>query len=288
MISTLQGLIAPSTQSEFLALLRDRKVSLRRAGGESRYLGLADWATVRGAVESGTVPLKMVRVSRNGHNLARLMYADNDKVNASRFASFIPQGVSVVVNQLEQYVSPVGALCADIAARLYDPVTVIAVTTTGPGGAFKLHYDTGDVLVLQIEGSKRWRIYAPPVAYPVKGMAKSAPPDTPPIFDEMLHAGDFLVLPSGYWHHCDNGSDLSLHLSFLIQPRNALHALQALEQQLTAEPDFRAPLMRMGGDERAAHEAALKARLIELIERNSLGDMGAKFEVAKPGPDDEW
>jgi ribosomal protein L16 Arg81 hydroxylase len=97
-------------------------------------------------------------------------------------------------------------------------VKVCAIVTTGSGRALSLHYDAKDLIIMQVEGSKRWRIYGPPVANPVIGMANETPPEGGPLFDTVLQPGDIAFMPAGYWHECDNGPDRSLHVLLLLDP----------------------------------------------------------------------
>jgi ribosomal protein L16 Arg81 hydroxylase len=104
-------------------------------------------------------------------------------------------------------------------ARIYGIPALYAgaIVTTGAGGALHAHYDQQDLIILQVEGSKRWRIFGPRVLKPIKEPASSVPPETPPILDTVLEPGDLLFLPAGYWHVCDNGPQRSLHLGLFLR-----------------------------------------------------------------------
>lgn len=277
-ISTLAEVIAPATVSDLRTVLRERRLSFRRAESMERYSGLIDWPALRGIVGSGVVHSNQLRVTRNGVVLHRLMYSDDGKVNAQRLDGLIAQGISIVINKLEIYAPAVATLCDDMRAQFQNEIIdLVSVLTSGPGGAFKLHNDACDGLVMQIEGAKRWRVYGSPVSYPVIRMPKSLPPETPPIFDEVLRPGDLLVLPSGYWHHCDNASEISLHVTCTIQPRVALDVLRDIVGRLADEELFRLPLLRMDTQQRAQHETALKSRLVDVIAQTSFCDAAARL-----------
>ena len=271
MISGLQELVAPFSEREFSEILRTRTLTLRRSSGENRFKGLLDWETYRSAVESGTVPIGKYRVTKKTRHVPPIFYTKNGKIDKSKFANLIDHGASLVSSRLDRYMPALGALCGDIRAHVAEYATAGAVMTTGSGGALRLHYDNDDIIVLQLEGSKRWMIYGQPVANPLHGMPEQPKPQSSPIFDEVLRPGDFLFLPAGYWHHCENGPELSLHVVILFRPPSGLHAVHALMPQLLAEEIFRVPLTRFSGEtEKAAHEAALKARLIEKITQFSM------------------
>src|SRR5262249_53536233 len=83
--------------------------------------------------------------------------------------------------------------------------------------------------------------------------------------------GDLLFLPAREWHHCENGPHRSLHLSILFDPPDGRYIMEMLASQLVSDEIFRRPLTRQSSAEGlATHEAALKARLVEMIRSISL------------------
>jgi ribosomal protein L16 Arg81 hydroxylase len=221
-------------------------------------------------------------VTRKGHRVPAVFFRDQGKLNAARLATLFPQGISVIAKYVDAQVSTLRALCDSIEARIGEKVNMAAVVTMGDGGALHIHYDTPDVLVLQVEGSKRWRIYDKPVVDPVAGMPKPIKSESAVIFDEVLRQGDLLYVPAGYWHHCDNGPDLSLHLAVLFAPPTGSDGVRALFRQALMDPIYRVRFARLGSAERAAHEAVLKAHLMNKIEHTSFSELiaqGAKADL---------
>ncbi|XP_048037391.1 ribosomal oxygenase 2 [Megalobrama amblycephala] len=77
------------------------------------------------------------------------------------------------------------------------------------------HYDDVEVLILQLEGQKHWRLYQPTV--PLAREYSLEPEDRigPPTHDFVLQAGDLLYFPRGTIHQADTPSDVdrSTHLT---------------------------------------------------------------------------
>lgn len=265
MIASLQELVAPLTVAEFVERLSARKLTFLHGSDPSRFDGLLDWNTLLGLAESGAFPAGKLRVTRDRDVVPPPFYLEAGRLDAARFAMLARQGVSLIAEPLDRHVPALAALCADIRAAVPEDIKAGAIATTGAGGAFKLHYDPEDLVILQIEGTKRWRIHGPPVENPVRGMAERAPPQGEPVFDQVLGPGDLLFVPAGHWHQCENGPGRSLHLGIFIRPPTGWYAARAILTRLREDELFRAPLSRLGGPERTAHEAALRARLIEAI-----------------------
>ena len=269
---TLPALIQPWSEDEFRDLLRTRTLCFQRTASPSRMASLLDWATLRGKIESGDIPPDALRVTRKTELVPAKIYTRNGKVHGGNLDRLLEQGASLYVVPLERHIPALAALCSDVAARIPERIYTGAIATTGHGGAAKLHHDPEDLLILQLEGSKRWLVYGAPVTAPFKGHIVEPPLEADPVFDEVLRPGDVLFLPAGYWHRCENGSGLSLHAGIFIEPAAAWHDLRTLLRGLLDEELMRVPLTRFAGPEgRAAHERAVKVLLTEMIARMPLG-----------------
>jgi hypothetical protein len=210
--NAFRELIAPLTPADLSALWRSGAIEHQRASGDDRFAALLDWNGLWGLVAGAVIPPEHCRVTYARKTVAPLFYADAGRLNPDRFAGLLDQGVSMVLVKLDAHVTTIAAICRHAAAFGARIVHAGAIVTTGREGAFEAHYDVFHLIVLQVEGSKRWRIYGPRVGKPVAALAAKDPPQTPPILDTVLLPGDSLFLPAGYWHTCDNGPGRSLHI----------------------------------------------------------------------------
>ena len=285
--SILEELVAPLTEAAFLLLLSERKLTFLRGTNADRYTNLLNWEVLQRLIEQGEYPrgLGDFRLAKESVTvpadrwLTRSKVDNTNKVDIAKLEEFLAIGFSLIITPIEQHVPPLAALCDDIRSRLFERIKVGVIVTTGTDGAFKLHYDPEDLIILQVEGTKRWKIFGPAVSNPIFGMPKqSPPPENAPIFDEVLQPGDFLFLPAGNWHHCENGPGRSLHLGIFFTPPTAWHAVRALISPLLSEEVFRTPLTRIeGASELAALEADVKNRLIEKIGQLKLNEFLAQW-----------
>ena len=265
MIAGLKELVAPLDEAEFLRLLKERKLKVVRRPGDRRFSDIVGWARMRAIIEADRLEPKHLRVMLKEKLVEPVFYRHDRKVDPAMLAGLLERGASVITNALQLYVPEIRVLSRSLRAQQGECVTVFAIVTTGTGGAFALHYDYDDVLVVQVEGSKRWRIYDQPVRNPVPQMRIPDPPQGPPLLETVLEQGDLLVLPSGYWHHCENGPGLSHHLSILFNAPTGRDAFLPLLRQLADDELFRVRLTRLNEAEWHAHADALRARLTEMI-----------------------
>jgi len=265
---TLADLVSPLTETEFLALLRRRDFAYRPANG-SCEAPLLSWQALRRMIEAGNHPKEPddIRVTRESVIAPPERWMTDGKVDVRKLDGFLAKGFSIVMINIEPHVPALAAICDEIRSRLHERTFVGVVVTSGAAnGAFRVHYDPEDLLILQVEGTKRWQFFGPAVANPVRGMPKEEPPKPEPVFDEVLEPGDLLFVPAGKWHHCESGLSTSVHLGIFFQPPTGWHAVNALVRPLISEEMFRTPLTRLGDAAAlAAMEAEVKNRLIEKI-----------------------
>jgi len=271
MISDLQSLIDPLTKAEFLTLLRERKLIFLPGSGSRRFETLLNWGALNHLLDGATFPLEHLRVLRESTEIPTNLYVKQGRLVFATLSNLLDQGVSLIFNQLDKHVPALRVLCKDIARDTSEQITAGAIVTSGRGGALKRHYDPEDLIILQIAGTKRWQVFGPAVNNPVQGVTVELPPQGPPVFDHVLQPGDFLFLPAGQWHQCENGSNRSLHVGIFFEPPSGRDMMTMLASQLLSDERFRRPLTRHSSSEAlAAHEAVLKACLIDAIKTMSL------------------
>ncbi len=267
--STLAELVSPLTEPEFLELLRRRELAYRSGANGDRYAPLLGWPALRRMIEAGYPGKRRddIRVTKESVTVPDGRWMTKGKVDAAKLDGFLANGFSVVVLHLDEHVPALAAVCSEIRSRTLEASWVGAIVTSGAGaGAFPVHYDPEDLVILQVEGTKRWQIFSPPLSNPLRRMPKESPPQTEPIFDEVLEPGDLLFVPAGNWHHCESGLSTSVHLGIFFLPPTSWHAANEVLRPFLSEELFRAPLTRLDGAAALAEaEAEVKSRLIEKI-----------------------
>ena len=281
--SVLEDLVAPHSREEFLSLLAARRLTLMRGVEPDRFRPLLDWQTLAGLIARGEHPMSLAEfcVTRDSavvppENWLRRDPANGqNRVELARIEGFMRQGFSLVIQPIDRHAPALGRLCESIRAVVPERIKEGVIVTEGRHGAFRLHYDPEDLIILQVEGSKRWRIVGPAVANPVIGMrAPPAPDETNILFDDVLHAGDALYVPAGNWHRCEGGPGRSMHLSIFLTPPTAWHALCELTEAMLADDLFARPATRLASpDDLAALEAEVKTRAIARIQEMEMGDV---------------
>ncbi len=177
-------------------------------------------------------------------------------------------GATINLLFLQEQWTPLTRLCqsmSDVLSAMFHVNTYL--TPPGTRG-LKEHYDTHDVFVAQVYGSKRWRLYEPPIQLPLAEQRYLEPEGGlgEPMADFTLHAGDMLYMPRGTVHQAVSNDVASLHLTVGVQ--SVLWAdliRKAVEQATGGDVRFRSALpMGFAQDENLAKEA--ENRAVELLD----------------------
>jgi hypothetical protein len=150
-------------------------------------------------------------------------------------------GATIVLQALHVNWHPLAVFCRLLEAALERPVQVNSYYTPRGSQGFGVHHDTHDVLVLQVAGEKRWRLYDPLLALPLKHQrySKSLGEHGDPSDDLVLRAGDTLYLPRGWLHEAETSDTDSLHLTIGITAHTWVDAARDALAALELEPAFR-------------------------------------------------
>ena len=129
-------------------------------------------------------------------------------------ARLFDDGATVVFNQLHQRVPALAQLTVALGRRFSSRVQTNVYLTPPRAQGFAPHWDTHDVFVLQVRGTKRWSIYDTRVKLPLRGQRFE--PGTPPgdVRDEFeLRPGSAVYLPRGLMHSARSTDEASLHVT---------------------------------------------------------------------------
>lgn len=189
------------------------------------------------------------------------------------FATF-DAGATLVVSQFHEVHPPLARFCRGLE-RVFLHGVQANIYLTPPGAqGFRVHYDTHDVLVLQVRGRKRWRLWqtiAVPHANHATPWENGRPTGDPAeAHEQLLEAGDALFVPRGMLHDAtvQEGDEPSLHITVgLLQPTWADMLRSAVDLAEAGDPRLREafPTWRLGEDGVAAALAETFAGKAQLI-----------------------
>ena len=161
-----------------------------------------------------------------------------DQVSDSKLVGLFGEGATMVLQALHRVWPPIIDFVGALAAELGHPVQANAYVTPPQNQGFDDHYDVHDVFVLQVSGTKEWRIHAPVWDAPLRDQpwtdrradVQRAAAE-PPLIQAVLEPGDCLYLPRGFLHAATALGGVSTHLTLGVHTWTRY----ALAEQLTTQ-----------------------------------------------------
>jgi len=204
----------------FVKTYLDKLPYLHRRALRDRSFAWSDVDELLPTVETEPSAIKLFR---NGE-LAPQTYLEESnefgrittRLNKHRFYSLLESGTTLVINQIERYLLLARRLGIQVSRFTGMQTTSNAYISFGGSGTFGKHWDTHDVVVIQLLGTKRWQVFAPSWPLPLVNQTSERmqlPCPSTPELDITLETGDLLYIPRGWWHHVTPEHQGSMHLS---------------------------------------------------------------------------
>jgi hypothetical protein len=189
-----------------------------------------------------------------------------------RLAEQLRDGYTLIVDAVDDMTDGVMQLAEEFERLLRESVQVNMYAGWRELLGFHRHCDTHDVIVLQVYGSKKWRIYEGGRPHPLK--EDSAANDEVPqkmVWEGVLNDGDVLYIPRGWWHEASGIGEVTLHLTFGIHQRTGVNLLHWMADRLRDSDEFRADLLRFGSPkEREAQLKELRRQFLAMFDDDVL------------------
>jgi len=273
-------LIHPIEPSEFESRFYQREVLVVRRETPDYYQELLSLTDLDLVLATHSTRVTDISVVQANQEISASAYTDQQgNVQPLRVAQHFANGATVIFTQLHRRIPSLGRLCAALEGALSSPIQTNIYLTPPTSQGFKPHWDTHDVFVLQVTGSKDWTIYDTKIELPLRGQLfdpSKSPEITEPgpaAMEFVLSPGDMAYIPRGVMHAARSSGENSLHVTaglmaytwadlFLEAVAHAAVADKSLRENLPlgfARPDF----------PRAEGSTQYREKLARLIDRLS-------------------
>ncbi|MFZ5844388.1 MAG: cupin domain-containing protein [Pseudomonadota bacterium] len=226
------GLIAPLTVEQFFSEYWERKAFYLPRNREGYFDSLLSLEQLDEIIGSRVLRQPDIRLAKSGRVFKFEEFAKDSVANRNAVLQEFSAGATIILEHLNRHHLPLGQLLTQCEADLHIPFRANVYLTPANSQGFSPHWDTHDVLVLQVAGSKQWSVYDSPLRLPHEEQKYS--PDwvkqASLIRDVTMRPGDVLFLPRGYIHSAKCTDELSLHItigmrSFTVRDL-VMHALK--------------------------------------------------------------
>jgi lysine-specific demethylase/histidyl-hydroxylase NO66 len=243
----LEWLIFPYGKENFFNNFWQKKVGFISSARSDLFLSLFNKESFENIIEFSQPKPPSIRLksSRLDEEIP-IPILDSGRINVEKIRKCYMKGYTLILNSVEDYDPKVAQLARSIETEMGARVQVNSYLTPPLSQGFKPHYDTHDVIVVQIDGCKLWKVYPENLVCPLNKMVDGAPQfrDCKSEPKEiLLSPGDILYLPRGWIHEAETENNASLHLTFGIHPPLAVDLLYAaLDAMVIKYPQLREAL----------------------------------------------
>ena len=281
--AAIAWLLAPHSVDEFLQEYYEKKplhIARNAPGYYNRYFSLSEMERVLYGTGLRTHDL---HVFKEGVQVRTETYTEpsknklpdgneepSDVIDPDRASALFASGCTINLVGVHRFSPSAMALNREMEMLFRCAINPNVYLTPAGNQGFSVHYDTHDTLIVQIEGSKLWRLYGSPVELPLDEQRFNSKVMSPGDLqmEFQMQPGDLLYIPRGYCHEAKANEGLSLHVTFGLFPPRWCQVLAETILQ-AAENDVR--LRRIAGFGEAL-EAAI-ALVPEILSSHRVAEM---------------
>lgn len=246
----LARLVAPLDVTTFLHDYWERKPLYVRRDDPGYYADLLTLDDVDRMLFLAGVHLDGIRVVVEGKETPVSQLSSHGKLGLTNSLEALYDryrgGSTIALNSLSDRVESLHRAAQTLGAEINARIQMnVYLTPGGNAQGFNPHYDTHDVFIAQVYGTKRWRLYDSPYALPLRetryNKSESGPGD--PAQEIVMGTGDLLYLPRGTVHAATSNDTASAHITVGVHPVLWSSVIaEAVQRLFTEDARFRGSL----------------------------------------------
>jgi len=255
-------------------------------GTPAKFEDLFDWHSLNNLLSSLTLTGQQIKLSRGGAS-----FFSSDAQQILREAR---QGTTLILEDIDNRDPKLGPFLNQLSDEICMPTrTNLYLSFPGKQG-YRIHYDTHDFFILQLEGFKRWNVYPATVESPLffQKTHGIVPPRKEQLYLScVLKRGDVLYVPKGHWHEAISFEEPSMHLTVALFAPTGIDFLNWLVDELRDDPRVRESLPLILKEalpdhgrsvpQLDSHLSMIKEAVVQKMGSESLGFLFFRYSVAR-------
>ncbi|MEZ5961153.1 MAG: cupin domain-containing protein [Hyphomonadaceae bacterium] len=247
LVDPLGYLIGAGREDEFFARIYEREALIVHHEAPERFAGLISLDDIDRIVTTLDLREGQLALANAASHVDSDAYVDEAKfIDRGAVADHYRRGSTIILNQAHQFDPSLARLCRGLEHVFSSHVQTNIYLTPPNAQGFRTHYDNHDVLVIQVEGEKAWRLYDMPISTPFRGEGFEQGRYEPGALRQefVLKPGDCAYVPRGLMHDAQTSGDKpSLHITVgLITRTWADLMLEAVSEAALRSPELRRSL----------------------------------------------
>ena len=225
-MKTFKNFIAPLTIEEFLTdYWQSTPLFINNKDNTQNIISLKE---IDNFLSSQPLTYPSVRVIGNGIALEMGEYKHNQKggfsyLNRETVFKLYAEGNTIVIQGASFLFKNLGKFVENLKKETGIQIHPNIYITPSNSKGFNPHFDTHEVFVYQVDGSKNWNLYNAPVKSPIGDWHLTQKQikeylAAKPTHKIVLNKGDLLYLPRGVVHDAFTSDKPSIHITFGFHP----------------------------------------------------------------------
>jgi len=229
-IDALRQLLSPHSPDEFLARYWEKDFLHVARNDSNYYKNVLTLEELDEYLSRNDIRYPSLRMIRSGKGIAVSefskplkfgTYLSDGLIDVDRVFRLYEEGASVVLQLMRSSLSSLAFFTNALQQSVRFNVEATVYITPPSEQGFTTHFDTHSVIVLQIAGRKKWRLYDYPRRLPLlnetSDIVKFSVSD--PTHEVTLAPGDLLYVPRGVAHDATStGEGKSVHITLGLFP----------------------------------------------------------------------
>ena len=164
MPATLSDLLAPVLITNFREMLRSKKAIHVVASDRTRAQALFPWREIDRLLSAHLLD-ETVSIQREGTLVSRKRYVsmENGELDVGALNGLMVEGATIIAVGVHRTVPQISKFAVAVERELGMTTQINAYLSFSKGGAFQPHWDSQDILVVQVHGQKHWSFWDPKV-----------------------------------------------------------------------------------------------------------------------------
>jgi len=250
----IEQILGDLSPREFLDRYYTR-VPCTKAGAAAGFTSFPGWSAVEAILMKGTVDGFLAREG--------VMWEGGRLPPFPEIKTQFAQGHTLVIRNAERHDAEIARLAEGFLKDFAAEVNVHVYCTPPGRSGFGWHYDPEDVFILQTQGTKEYQLRKntvnpwPLLAQMPKNLRYEL--EAMPVWSCVLRPGDWLYIPTGWWHSARGVEDDSITLAIGLMTPSAIELLDFLKRELLSSIVWRQRLPVLGAANPATPEELAKA-----------------------------
>lgn len=293
-----KSIIAPYSVDDFLEKYHEKDILYIKRNDATYYESILTSKEISNYLERQDVFYPSIRLVKEGKEIPQGDYTlkgtpighhrKDGIINTSKAFALFNDGATFVIQAGQRYFERLTRCCLELSQKFKAPVQANLYITPNKSQGFNPHWDTHDVFVLQISGTKTWHLYGFETELPTKNQKfVSAGYAKEPLQTLQLNPGDFLYVPRGYVHDAVADDQISSHITIGVLSFTWVRFFNEVFPQLEEFKEFREAVPFWQGDLVSTIKektALLQQKLSELDWEQGIEKLNKSYRAAQPQP----